>query len=138
MEKPSFDDAVTALVARDATYDREAYAFVREALGLALAEARKLHENPDRQVSGPELTDGFRSLALRRFGPMAGTVLETWGIRTTGDVGSIVFRLIDAGVFGRAPEDKPEDFDGLFDFREAFVSPFLPRSGGAPRRKRKA
>ncbi len=135
MEKPAFEDVVASLVENDATYDKEAYNFVRDSLSLVLAEARKEHGGPDRQVSGPELVDGFRRLALRRFGPMADTVLETWGFKATRDVGTIVFQLIDAGVFGRTPEDKPEDFDDLFEFHDAFVVPFLPRSGDAARKR---
>lgn len=134
MEKSAFEDVVAAMVEKDARYDKEAYAFIRDALNLVLAEARKEHGGPDRQVSGPELVDGFRRLALRRFGPMSGTVLETWGLHATRDVGVIVFLLIEAGVFGRAPEDKLEDFENLFDFQEAFVTPYLPRSGDAARK----
>lgn len=137
MEKIAFEEVVAELVERDATYDAEAYQFVRVALALVLAEARKQHGGADRQVPGDVLTDGFRRLALRRFGPMAATVLDAWGIRATSDVGALVFRLIEAGVFGQSPEDKPEDFHDLFDFHTAFVAPFLPGADPETRRKRK-
>jgi uncharacterized repeat protein (TIGR04138 family) len=54
------------------------------------------------------------------------TVLEYWGVRSTGDVGRMVFNLIEAGVFGRADDDRIEDFENGFSFEEAFVAPFRP------------
>ena len=47
-----------------------------------------------RQLEGRELAHGVRQLALERFGPMAKTVLEHWGINRTEDLGEIVLSLI--------------------------------------------
>ena len=58
--------------------------------------------------------------------PMAVTVFEEWGIRSTDDVGEMVFNLIDAEVFGKTETDTKEDFAALYDFHEAFVVPFEP------------
>ena len=69
-----------------------------------------------------------RDLALRRFGPLARTVLEHWGIHSTGDVGEIVFILVDCGVLIKQPTDSREDFEGLFSFEEAFETSY--RLGG--------
>jgi uncharacterized repeat protein (TIGR04138 family) len=57
---------------------------------------------------------------LDRFGPLARTVLEHWGIHTTDELGEIVFALVDAGVLVAEPQDRAQDFQGLFDFEEAF------------------
>ncbi len=73
-----------------------------------------------RHISGPELAQGVRGLALDRFGPMARTVLQHWGIHTTEDLGDIVFALVDCGVLIRQDGDSPEDFRDVFDFEEAF------------------
>ena len=73
-----------------------------------------------RHITGQELADGFRRLALDRFGPMARTVLQHWGIQTTQDLGEIVFALVECGVLIRQDEDNIEDFQDLFDFEEAF------------------
>ena len=52
---------------------------------------------------------------------MVVTVLSYWGIRSTEDVGHMVFNLIGAGIFGKTEEDSIEDFKNIFDFHEAFV-----------------
>ncbi|HEX8076591.1 MAG TPA: Minf_1886 family protein, partial [Chthoniobacterales bacterium] len=54
------------------------------------------------------------------------TVLSYWGIRSTEDIGHMVFNLIGAGIFGKTEEDSIEDFKNVFDFQEAFVKPFEP------------
>src|SRR5690606_34101129 len=73
-----------------------------------------------RHISGAELAEGARALAIDQFGPLARTVLEHWGIHSTADLGEIVFALVEAGILVAEPEDRIEDFVGLFDFEEAF------------------
>ncbi len=41
-------------------------------------------------------------------------------METTGDIGKIVFVLIEVGLLIRHPEDRLEDFEDLYDFTEAF------------------
>lgn len=113
-------------MARDARYDREAYGFLREALEFTQKRRRKSRAAATTHVSAQELLDGFREFSLQQFGPMGLTVLEHWGIRSTGDVGRMVFNLIEAGVFGRSDDDRLEDFENRFSFEEAFVAPFRP------------
>jgi uncharacterized repeat protein (TIGR04138 family) len=64
--------------------------------------------------------------ALQEFGPIAGTVLKTWGVTRTEDFGEIVFNLVNRGLLGKTDEDRKEDFSNGYDFRTAFVTPFLP------------
>jgi uncharacterized repeat protein (TIGR04138 family) len=100
------------------------YAFVLSALH------RVLQELPEpRHISGRELVEGVRVLAVEKFGPMARTVLEHWGIHETGDVGDIVFALVDAGVLIKQEQDTRADFEGVFEFDEAFRSPYPPARG---------
>ena len=42
-------------------------------------------------------------------------------------VDGVVFNLIDAGIFGKAENDSIEDFCDCYEFRDAFVNPFLPK-----------
>lgn len=131
MQKFSFEYAVEKIVQDDARYAASGYNFLREALdftisALAATPARQ-HTKTKGHVDGGQLLDGFRSLALERFGPMAVTVLNEWGINCTADVGEMVFNLIDAEVFGKTASDTREDFVGVYDFHEAFDQPFLPR-----------
>lgn len=131
MQKPSFQENLDQVVARDPRYSREAYLFLREALEHAQKRRRK-PRSASSHVSAAELLDGFREFSLQQFGPMALTVLAYWGIRSTGDVGRMVFLLIDAGIFGRSDEDRLEDFEDCFNFEEAFLAPFRPAQPPAP------
>ena len=119
-------------MARDSRYHPDAYAFVRDSLDFTLK-----HGGDDgghgRHVSGQELLEGFRRFALREFGPMVPTVFEEWGIHRCRDVGEMVFNLIEVGIFGKTETDTIDDFCGIYDFKDAFVRPFLPaskRAGG--------
>ena len=39
----------------------------------------------------------------------------------------IVFNLVDHGILGRTENDSLDDFEGGYNFREAFEHPFLPK-----------
>jgi uncharacterized repeat protein (TIGR04138 family) len=59
-------------------------------------------------------------------------VLGSWGIRSTDDVGAIVFNMIDIGQMRKTRADKREDFQGVYDFAEAFardLSFVVPEAG---------
>lgn|SRR5512146_224282 len=98
-------------------YAETAYVFVLSALHHVIEQLPE-----PRHISGPELAEGVRELALMRFGPMARDVLEHWGIRSTADVGQLVFALVEAGILIKQDEDELTDFVGVFDFDEAFGS----------------
>jgi uncharacterized repeat protein (TIGR04138 family) len=83
-----------------------------------------------RHISGPELAEGARSLALEQYGPLARTVLEFWGIHSTEDLGEIVFALVDAGILVAEPQDRPEDFRDVFAFEDAFERNYPWTVGG--------
>jgi len=130
----SFAAAVLDITARDPRFDREAYAFVRDALDFTVRRKARVQSGETREhVSGQELLAGLREFALQQFGPMVPTVFEYWGIQSTGDVGRIVFNLIDAGIFGKTDRDTIEDFEDGFDFQDAFVAPFRPSGAPVPR-----
>jgi len=96
-------------------YHDTAYVFILSALHYVLERLPA-----PRHISGPELAEGVRDLALERFGPMARTVLEHWGIHTTEDVGKLVFALVECGILIKQDDDDPGDFVGVFDFADAF------------------
>ena len=111
-----FDDEVLDRLQRiQPRFPEEAYLFVLAALHHVI---RRLPE--PRHVSGTELAEGVRDLALERFGPMARTVLQHWGITATRHVGEAVFALVECGVLIKQDEDAPEDFEGVFEFDEVF------------------
>lgn len=116
MSELAFRDGVMDRIRlRDARYDERAYLFVLAALEFC---QQRLPER--RHLTGQELAAGCRDLALARYGVLARTVLEHWGIRTTADLGEVVFTLVDLGLLMSQPNDSKEDFVGAFDFHEAF------------------
>jgi uncharacterized repeat protein (TIGR04138 family) len=109
------EDVLDRLRERYPRYHETAYVFILSALHFVLE-----HLDEPRHISGRELVEGVRDLAIQRFGPMARTVLEHWGIRATADVGELVFALVDAGILIKQDEDEMSDFSDVFSFDEAF------------------
>jgi len=84
-------------------------------------------EVAERHVSGQELCDAIRRLALQQYGYMAKTVLNNWGLRRTGDFGEIVFNLIRIGQMRKTAQDVREDFEDVYEFETAFREEFKIR-----------
>lgn len=127
------------LLRRDRRYRPEAYQFVWEALNFAQTELKmgkpslsepaageegESRSKPERHVTGQELCEAARQYALRQYGMLAKTVLNSWGITSTSDFGEIVFNLIGIGHMRKTPEDRREDFDNVYDFDEAIEGQF--------------
>jgi len=126
----SLRDDLAGVLARDPRYPIHAYAFVLEALEYTKKSLKKRVQNRTRtrgkafvavrHVTGKELCEGVRLLALDHYGLMALTVLSLWGIRSTADLGEIVFNLIASGDLEKTPTDSRSDFDQVFDFETVF------------------
>ncbi len=137
MDHPDFNEIVSLICKEDRRFDRRAYDFVRLGLDHTVKELRKkdsARAERSRHVTGPELLDGLRAYALDQFGPLAKTVLNTWGIRRCRDFGDIVFNLIEYNVFSKTDSDRREDFSDVYDFDDAFVKPFQPAGNRRARR----
>ena len=126
MQQTGFQEAVEKICRSDKRYHAEAYSFLRDALEATIKRRKKTRKETGSHVGAAELLDGFRLHALDEFGPMALVVLQYWGVRSTEDVGNLVFSLVDAGVFGKTDEDAIESFRGVFEFEEVFAAPFRP------------
>lgn len=100
---------------REQRFDERAYLFV-----LSSLEHCQTRLTERRHITGPELACACRELAMQRFGVMARLVLEHWGVRSTSDIGDIVFTLVDLGLLISQPQDSRDDFLGVFDFAESF------------------
>jgi uncharacterized repeat protein (TIGR04138 family) len=96
-------------------YHETAYLFILTALHYTIERIGEA-----RHITGREMAEGCRDLALERYGPMARSVLEYWGIRGTRDFGEIVFALVELGILVKQDGDSVADFDGLFSFGDAF------------------
>ena len=110
---------------RHPKHPEESFVFLQEALHQTLNQIKTENSGNPRHISGKELLLGFRDYALNRFGPMTLTVLNEWNISCCRDIGEMVFYLIKVGVFLKQESDSLEDFQEVFDFKEAFISPYL-------------
>lgn len=127
MNGKDFSEVVRLILKEDGRYDRGAYFFLREALDFTVKRQQKGERaRRSRHVDGKTLCCGIRDFALEQYGPMAETLLRTWGLTKTGDFGDLVYNLVDYSVFGVQEGDRREDFDDVFDFHEAFAQPYLP------------
>jgi len=121
-----FEASLRRVLEQDLRYRPEAYQFLLEALDHTIeCLGRKQRTGDERHVSGRELLEGVRDLALERFGFLAPGVFLQWGVRTTLDFGEIVFNLVDARLLKRRPEDRKEDFRDVYDFRDVFDRGFV-------------
>ncbi|MCE9561374.1 MAG: hypothetical protein K8U57_04910 [Planctomycetes bacterium] len=107
----------------------EAYDFVCDAVTftqerLGRAEPDDEEEPVDHHVSGAELLLGVCDLAVSTFGMMAPVVFKQWNVRTTDDVGRMVFNLIRVGRLSKSDRDTPEDFHDLFDLPRTLADGF--------------
>lgn len=124
---------IIQILQQDPRYKLEAYQFVRDALafaqdelgmgsGTATDDSDELP--PEAHLTGQQLCEAIRQLAVQQFGLMAKIVLNKWGIHTTGDFGNIVYNLIQVGMMRKSATDRQEDFDGVYDFEDAFQRQF--------------
>lgn len=100
---------------REKRFHERAYLFVLQALEYCQAQ---LVER--RHITGPELAEACRDLALARYGVMARLVLDHWGLRSSSDIGDVVFTLVDLGLLISQPTDTRDDFADVFDFETVF------------------
>ena len=113
------DGVLEQIRLREARFHAQAFLFV-----LASLEYLQARLPERRHVDGRELAHAVRELALERFGVTARLVLEHWGVRSTADVGDIVFALVDTGLLMSQPGDSRLDFADVYDFDEAFETSY--------------
>lgn len=107
-------------------YHTDAYRFIDSALRFTQKRLDRLprsNEDFDEEsahISGPELLDGLRELALQEFGLMTIPVFRHWGVRSTDDFGRIVFDFIERGAMRKTDQDQVTDFFAVYDFEEVF------------------
>jgi uncharacterized repeat protein (TIGR04138 family) len=128
------DHPLAELLRRDKRYHRDAYFFIFEALRyaqeqLGLGEPT-VSDDPEmqeqRHVTGQQLCEAIRHYAVDQYGLLAKSVLNDWGVYSTGDFGEIVFNLIDIGQMKKTDSDRREDFENVFDFDDGLRDAFLP------------
>jgi len=105
---------------KDGRFSPQAVRFVYEGLGYT---AKKIDSDPP-HVNGQALCEGLRKLALEKWGRLALLVLNTWGIRTTRDLGEIVYLMIKHKWMSAQPTDTIDDFNDVYDFKTVFKDKF--------------
>ena len=112
-------ESILRICRRDGRYAPQAYYFVFDALDYTIQRMHKM-----RHVTGRELLEGVRLYATENFGFLARSVLEEWGVRSTEDLGNIVFNLVEGELLSRTETDTRADFVDVFDFDDAFDQSF--------------
>ena len=125
MKNTSFHEALTQILAEDASYHADAYFFIRESIQFASKIMKKPARGPQRHFTAAELLEAIRQYALREYGPMAKTVINSWGIHNCPDFGQIVFNLVNKNILRKTESDSIHDFDRGYDFESAFRNPYL-------------
>lgn len=113
------EDVLGQLQEKNPRFHPRAFLLVLSALNHVMEQLPRR-----RHISGRELAEGVREVALDRFGLLARTVLGYWGIHSTEDVGDIVFALVENGVLVKQAEDRMDDFRDVYDFEEAFEAAY--------------
>ena len=116
MSELAFRDGIMDQIRlRERRFHEHAYLFV-----LAALERFQSRLAARRHIAGRELACACRDHALERYGVLGGAVLEHWGVKSTADIGAIVFTLVDLGLLIKQPGDSPLDFIDVFDFDRVF------------------
>jgi len=114
-------------------YSPACFGFIRDGLAHTV---EMVHGNPadqtmlelglvedSRHVCGRELCIGLRDYAIDRYGMLAKSVLNKWGIHYTRDFGNIIFAMVESGLMRTTDEDSIEDFDAIYEFDDVFSDP---------------
>ena len=110
-----FHEKVEVIIKKDLRYKADAYEFVMQALWFTQEKMKKKGH-----VTGKELLEGIKEFGLAQFGPMAITVFEHWGVKTTQDFGEIVFNMVENGLLKKTEDDSIRDFKNVYNFKKVF------------------
>jgi uncharacterized repeat protein (TIGR04138 family) len=126
--KPSIEE----IAKQDGRFDPRALKFVFDALGTTVQKFRGRTQTAEEEeedeggeptphhISGAQLAQGVAAVAMDRWGRLAKMVLNGWGVKTTRDLGEIVFLMIRHEWMTAQETDRIEDFDNVFEFETIF------------------
>lgn len=95
-----------------------AFSLLLDALDVVIREKRKA-KRPN--IKASELAVAFEILAVGLFGWLAQAVVESWGIRSSADLGRLVNALVEVDMLRREKHDGEADFDELPDISNAIA-----------------
>jgi len=135
--EPKFEKSLEEVIDELGVYPVDAFVFLQEGLSFSVQRAhgaRARDKTVNRHVSGKQLCQGLRDLALQKWGRLARTVLAKWGITCSMDFGRMVFAMVEAGLMQKTDDDTVEEFRNVFDFEYAFERAYrIPMTASAPR-----
>ena len=85
-------------------------------LAVALHEHRT-GKNAD-NIPAATVCEAFVKLAKQRYGMLAKSVLASFGVKSTRDIGLAVYSLIATEFLRASSSDSIQDFDDVFDWDE--------------------
>ena len=116
---------IEEIASEDGRYSAEALKFVYEGLGATIRKTKEADdEDQPRHITGAEFSRGLARLAIERWGRLSRMVLNQWGVRTTRDLGEIVYLMINQKWMTAQETDTIEDFDNVYNFEDVFEKQF--------------
>ena len=103
-------ESIEELARDDRRFPPDAYLLVFEGLETALAQLASR-----RHVSPRELVEGVLASAVTQWGSLASAVLDEWNVTDGGDIGDMVFNLVDRHLLVASENDTRADFAEVAD-----------------------
>lgn len=131
MAQDDLDTAIRTICEHEPRYRPAAYRFVLDSLDHTLKARPPRAAEPEQgapwNVSGRDLLESARDLAVERFGALARDVLFHWGLTRTDDVGEVVFHMVEARLLRKTDSDSLDDYRDVFPWGAALDDRFLER-----------
>lgn len=112
-------DVIERIASQNRGYEKGAFYYIAKAIESSHEKIKK-KEKRKRHISGSELVEEIVNMAKEEYGYLAKTVFDEWGIKTTEDIGEIVFIMVKNGILSAQKSDSKDDFKNLFDFAKVF------------------
>ena len=126
----TIDELVQQILEDDTRFHPNAYLFLLQALNHASKnKVKNIEEEPDnpekKHISGQQLLESIRVLALLEFGYLARAVFNSWGIAETYSWGEIVYNMISKKLLTKSDKDNRQDFKDVFDLEKGLDNAFF-------------
>ena len=99
-------------------FSSEPFSVGGEEEASAAAQDEDVENDDSNGVTAEQICVVAVEFAVRAYGLMARTILAKLGLRTTGDLGDVVYKMIDAGLIFPSEGETRADFDDVFDLGE--------------------
>jgi uncharacterized repeat protein (TIGR04138 family) len=109
-------------VAGSIGYPVDAVMFVHDAMGAVLRGAGQPASDRRNHVTAADVCRAVREYAGWYFNDReeALDLLAEWNLRSSDDVGRVVYGMVKAGLMATSPQESPDDFHGVFTLDNLF------------------